>query len=684
MKPRMGLPGDVDAVTSVIINTMPLDPQWDYRFPYRKQYPEDHWKYTRMLFEYLLDPDYDDWIVMVVEDSLEQGGPVEVVAFGVWDISYINKRRYGPGYKPQDRKSLCLVDSVTEVEERGGKHRRDANHEHFNEFRRGQIRAYNKFFRPFGPEQMRLQILATLPEFQRRGHGSALCRWAMDLVRRDSLRHMSVMASPMGRELYTFLGFEWVGSFCIQVPGEEEKLVLQAMMYRPPTTSRTTLEDAEGRCALLVDIIDHLPTEYLLSKVILVDKTLYTITTYLVAHRLQTALLEHPQRHPGTARFVDIHSTLSPTLQLQAIPPTAHAIDNIPTSGTWPAMLNANISNMTVMRSYVPFRVAGGQDVSCMSLSLYFEDHDNLTTSDQPIAKVDIGLRVVQGREIRRSWDTVSLDYNASDSDQENANDVLRVIWDQITWGPERVLWIPKDRVASLENWELVWPSGQKAVGLVCQVVAVPAGPADSEPAYRLEVEEVIVSTAALFRLLDKIMGRDKIELSRLILEILKDQSVRSLILSATGVNRQWNDAATYLLKRRLQAEILNHTDTFRIRVEAYHMTPSGFAAASLWQFPAGAITASAAGSISSNELYTHITLRPSPPPRAIGPSEQTPASFFIPLLFHQPMSPFRQEEDDVKAHNLTENDKTPAPLVSQLLFRADIVEDWEDDEVTY
>ncbi|KAL2267133.1 hypothetical protein VTJ83DRAFT_4410 [Remersonia thermophila] len=242
MEPRMGLPGDVDAVTRVIINTMPLDPQWDYRFPYRKQHPEDHYKYTRMLFEYFLDPEHDDWVVMVVEDSLEPGGPAEVVAFGVWDVSYINKRRYGPGYKPQD--------PVTEVEERGGKHRRDANHEHFDEFRRGQMKAYDKFFRPLGPEQMHLQILATLPQFQRRGHGSALCRWAMDLVRRDSLRHMSVMASPMGRELYTFLGFAWVGSFWIQVPGEEEKLVLQAMMYRPPTASRTSLEDVDGNCAV--------------------------------------------------------------------------------------------------------------------------------------------------------------------------------------------------------------------------------------------------------------------------------------------------------------------------------------------------------------------------------------------------------------------------------------------------
>lgn len=118
MKPRLGLPVDVEAIANVIINAMPLDPQWDYRFPYRHQYPEDHYNYTRMLFEYFLDPSYDDWLVMVVEDSLEPGGPTEVVSFGVWDISYLNKRRYGPGYRPQDRKSLltaAAADSARDI-----------------------------------------------------------------------------------------------------------------------------------------------------------------------------------------------------------------------------------------------------------------------------------------------------------------------------------------------------------------------------------------------------------------------------------------------------------------------------------------------------------------------------------------------------------------------------------------
>ncbi|KAK3985493.1 hypothetical protein QBC44DRAFT_335104 [Cladorrhinum sp. PSN332] len=243
MKPRLGLPTDLEAVTDVIIKAMPLDPQWDYRFPYRQQYPEDHYKYTKMLFQYFLDPAFDDWVVMVVEDSLRPGNELSVVSFGVWDMSYINKRLYGPGYKTQD--------PVTKVEEHGGKTRRDANHEHFSEFWHGQIRAYKKFFGQIGPEQIHLQILATMPAYQRRGHATSLCQWAMELARRECLKDMSVMASPMGYDLYTWLGFDAVGTFYIQVPGEEEKIILQAMKYVPKVWTVKVVPETEAGCGVM-------------------------------------------------------------------------------------------------------------------------------------------------------------------------------------------------------------------------------------------------------------------------------------------------------------------------------------------------------------------------------------------------------------------------------------------------
>jgi hypothetical protein len=127
---RWATPSDVDAVVDVVIQAMPYDPQWDYRFPYRKDFPDDHRKYTRMLYEQFADPSNDDWRILVIEvqqgdeepsigrriaelvrngyDGVaaapESGSSGEIVAFSVWDVSYLNKRKYGPSYKPQNRK----------------------------------------------------------------------------------------------------------------------------------------------------------------------------------------------------------------------------------------------------------------------------------------------------------------------------------------------------------------------------------------------------------------------------------------------------------------------------------------------------------------------------------------------------------------------------------------------------
>ena len=241
---RPGLPSDVDAITNVVIKTMPLDPQWDYRFPLRKQFPDDHYKYTRMLFEYFLDPLFDDWAVMVVEDvDPASSEKPKIAAISVWDVSYLNKRKYGPSYIPQDRKYLRNVTRCqphannssktanVEVDKRGGSTRRDVNQEHFDAFGKGQAEACKKYFGSIGSDQLHLQILATLPEFQRRGHATKLCRWGMDVIRRESLKDISVMASPMGYYLYARLGFDHIATVIIQVPGEEEKLTLQAMKY---------------------------------------------------------------------------------------------------------------------------------------------------------------------------------------------------------------------------------------------------------------------------------------------------------------------------------------------------------------------------------------------------------------------------------------------------------------------
>jgi hypothetical protein len=94
---------DVDQVTDVFIESMPDDPCWNYRFPYRHEYPQDHREFHRDLIRRFISPEYADWAVMIVESSATPGEKSKVASFSVWNLSYVNKRIHGPTYKPKSR-----------------------------------------------------------------------------------------------------------------------------------------------------------------------------------------------------------------------------------------------------------------------------------------------------------------------------------------------------------------------------------------------------------------------------------------------------------------------------------------------------------------------------------------------------------------------------------------------------
>lgn len=75
-----------------------------------------------------------------------------------------------------------------------------------------------------------LRILATHPDFQRRGAASALCRWGMENARERGVP-VTVLASPMGEKIYGHLGFQYLGSVPVQVEGEEGKLSIGCWVY---------------------------------------------------------------------------------------------------------------------------------------------------------------------------------------------------------------------------------------------------------------------------------------------------------------------------------------------------------------------------------------------------------------------------------------------------------------------
>ncbi|KAL2692459.1 hypothetical protein Neosp_002868 [[Neocosmospora] mangrovei] len=213
---------DVDRVTQVFIKAMQNNQSWPYRFPHRVKYAEDHWNYNRDLIRRFISPDYNDWVIIVVElqDAVQAW---QIVAFSVWDISYVNKRAHGPGYIPNSPQQ-----DTREV----GYSRRDTDPKHLAAFQAALKESNQKYFSQFGSNQIKLQVLGTLPEYRRQGFASQLCRWGMERAARDRVA-MTLSASPQGYPLYAGLGFRKLGQQVINAPGEEESLVVDCMAFEP-------------------------------------------------------------------------------------------------------------------------------------------------------------------------------------------------------------------------------------------------------------------------------------------------------------------------------------------------------------------------------------------------------------------------------------------------------------------
>ena len=109
--------------------------------------------------------------------------------------------------------------------------RRDTNEQRMKAWVESMTKAKAKFFDvPLSHQYLQLQILATHPDFQRQGAGSALCDWGLQVSQLTGLA-VSVFASPMGRLLYGHLGFRQVGSVKIKAQGEKEYVIVAAMVY---------------------------------------------------------------------------------------------------------------------------------------------------------------------------------------------------------------------------------------------------------------------------------------------------------------------------------------------------------------------------------------------------------------------------------------------------------------------
>ncbi|KAH6981655.1 hypothetical protein BKA56DRAFT_584260 [Ilyonectria sp. MPI-CAGE-AT-0026] len=219
MTMRIAVPSDLDQLVDVVLATMPSDKPWPYRFSRREEFPDDHRKYTKMIWGMFVDPAFDDWVVQVIEDTVD--GKPTIVAFSAWNVSYVNKRKHGSGYQPQNPNR--------EMVENGGASRRDADPNRIVAFMDSGWLC-EQYFEAYGDDRITLQILGTHPDHRRHGHASTLCRWGMEVAQKEGLV-CTLQATILGRQVYEHLGFTILGEGFIQVPGEEEKIPFWPMVW---------------------------------------------------------------------------------------------------------------------------------------------------------------------------------------------------------------------------------------------------------------------------------------------------------------------------------------------------------------------------------------------------------------------------------------------------------------------
>lgn len=80
---RLARLDDLDNITTIAQRGFPDDPEFDYRFPYRDEFPEDNRRWICQEYrEYLEQPEKYIVIIITASDNDDKA-----VALSIWDVS---------------------------------------------------------------------------------------------------------------------------------------------------------------------------------------------------------------------------------------------------------------------------------------------------------------------------------------------------------------------------------------------------------------------------------------------------------------------------------------------------------------------------------------------------------------------------------------------------------------------
>ncbi|KAI5921283.1 acyl-CoA N-acyltransferase [Camillea tinctor] len=206
---REATEADLNDITEIVKAGFPDDPGCDYKYPYRGDNEEDFRKWTQREYEeYLNQPEKYCVLVVTAPQRSEDAVIQKPISFGVWD---------------------CAVEIRSKAGDHGINERRDANRDHVREYREAMSNAFSKNFLRHGNNQLNLLWLITIPKFRCQGAGSLICYWGQEEAKKRHKDFLTVMASPMGKNLYKDHGYGLIDTVMAQRKGEEEKVEVYIM-----------------------------------------------------------------------------------------------------------------------------------------------------------------------------------------------------------------------------------------------------------------------------------------------------------------------------------------------------------------------------------------------------------------------------------------------------------------------
>jgi len=217
---------DVDEMTRIALVAMPMDPQWNWRFPGQDQYPEDTFLHTRAKYQEFLENKDGNWRVMIAELKPTASQKGLIIAFAIWNVTNFRKLQ-ARSIRNETEETLPTGTSMQLNA------RRDGHSERMKIWTKEMQRARETLFDDvLGENYLQLQVLATDPQFQRLGAGTLLCKWGIKMADLESTP-AAVFASPMGQRLYTSLGFHSLSNVLLQAKDDNECISIAAMVYFP-------------------------------------------------------------------------------------------------------------------------------------------------------------------------------------------------------------------------------------------------------------------------------------------------------------------------------------------------------------------------------------------------------------------------------------------------------------------